>query len=149
MISSHVCSSLLMHSSSNTLLHACAGPIGLATSMWAFFRGAKRVILIDHDANRLALARKHMPNIEIIDYGKEDVVNTMHKVSRLRALSISCDTAIMALHAKCLLTRRSPCPDICHHCRSALVAPTCPSMRLDSGSQLASFTSWRGRSGTC
>jgi threonine dehydrogenase-like Zn-dependent dehydrogenase len=57
-----------------------AGPIGLATSMWAFFRGAKRVILIDHDANRLALARKHMPNIEIIDYGKEDVVNTMHKI---------------------------------------------------------------------
>lgn len=44
-----------------------AGPIGLMCAVFAFMKGASRVILIDNNW-RLKYAKERVPNVEVIDY---------------------------------------------------------------------------------
>ncbi|KAK9761739.1 hypothetical protein K7432_013134 [Basidiobolus ranarum] len=56
-----------------------AGPIGLATSYWAKFRGASRVLVVDNVPERLELA-KVRTGAEIIDYNDGDVSEQLKKL---------------------------------------------------------------------
>ncbi|KAH7697540.1 GroES-like protein, partial [Aphelenchoides avenae] len=55
------------------------GPIGLMCAQWCRVLGAKRIIGIDAVPERLALARDVL-KIDVIDFGKEDVVNRVHEM---------------------------------------------------------------------
>jgi len=49
------------------------GPIGLMAGMWAKFRGAKRILMIDAVPERLMMAKQKL-GAEIIDFTKTDVI---------------------------------------------------------------------------
>jgi len=53
-----------------------AGPVGMMACMWAVFRGASRVIVIDKDAYRLSVVKNKF-NCEIIDASTVNVVDAM------------------------------------------------------------------------
>jgi threonine dehydrogenase-like Zn-dependent dehydrogenase len=55
-----------------------AGPVGLLTIMWAKYRGAKRIFVIDCIPERLEKARSQ--GAETIDFSKANVVETMQKL---------------------------------------------------------------------
>jgi threonine dehydrogenase-like Zn-dependent dehydrogenase len=55
-----------------------AGPVGLLSVMWAKYRGAKRIFMIDCIEERLAKARSQ--GAETIDFSKANVVETMQKL---------------------------------------------------------------------
>lgn len=50
-----------------------AGPVGQFAVKSAFMLGAERVVLIDHYADRLNLAKKENENLETINFDEEDV----------------------------------------------------------------------------
>jgi len=52
------------------------GPVGLMAMAWAKFRGASRIIGIDHEPYRLQFAREKI-GVETINFDKEDVVKTL------------------------------------------------------------------------
>ena len=57
------------------------GPIGLMVCKFAFLKGAKRVIAVDSVGWRLDYAKKHMPDLEVINYStaKGNVVDEIKK----------------------------------------------------------------------
>ena len=57
------------------------GPIGLMVCKWAFIKGAKRVIAIDNVPWRLEYAKRHMPELECLDFGK--VKNVVDEISKM------------------------------------------------------------------
>lgn len=69
------------------------GPIGLFTCIWAFLKGAKRVIAIDNVPWRLEYAKKRIPNLETIDYGKVKSVGDALKEMAPGGLDVSLECA--------------------------------------------------------
>jgi threonine dehydrogenase-like Zn-dependent dehydrogenase len=56
------------------------GPVGLMSMSWSKFHGASRIIAIDNDPYRLALAREHL-GAEIINFDEtKDVVQALKKM---------------------------------------------------------------------
>lgn len=55
------------------------GPVGLQAMMWSKFRGAKRVVAIDVDENRLAFAKEKL-SVEIVNAKEEDSVKAIQKL---------------------------------------------------------------------
>jgi len=56
-----------------------AGPVGLLAAMWAKFRGAARVIIIDKLNYRLVVAQSRL-NCDVIDASVTNVVEAMHQI---------------------------------------------------------------------
>jgi threonine dehydrogenase-like Zn-dependent dehydrogenase len=63
-------------SKGNTVAIWGAGPVGLMAAMWAKFRGAKRVIMIDGVSYRLQFARERL-GVETINFTEHDVEDTL------------------------------------------------------------------------
>jgi len=59
----------------NVVVFGC-GPVGLCAQMWAFYRGAKRVIAVDIDQQRLEFAHKHFGS-EIVNSKNVDPVEAV------------------------------------------------------------------------
>jgi len=55
------------------------GPVGLMAAMWAKFRGASRIIVIDKEGYRLDVAKAQF-NCEIINASSVDVIQTMKTI---------------------------------------------------------------------
>lgn len=60
------------------LINRGAGPVGLLSVMWAKYRGAQRIFLIDCIEERLAKGRSQ--GAETIDFSKVNVIDTMQKL---------------------------------------------------------------------
>jgi len=58
------------------------GPVGLMAAMWAKFRGAAKVIMVDHIQYRLDFAKKHL-DVETINFDKMDVYEEMMRLTTL------------------------------------------------------------------
>uniref|UniRef100_A0A7S1KQG6 Enoyl reductase (ER) domain-containing protein n=1 Tax=Percolomonas cosmopolitus TaxID=63605 RepID=A0A7S1KQG6_9EUKA len=56
------------------------GPVGAAAAMWASFRGASRVIVVDKEQYRLDLVAKNVKNVETVNISKVDVIKTIQKL---------------------------------------------------------------------
>jgi threonine dehydrogenase-like Zn-dependent dehydrogenase len=54
-----------------------AGPVGLMAAMWAKFRGASKIILIDHTDYRLDFAKKYLHGIETINFENQNVYDEL------------------------------------------------------------------------
>jgi len=63
----------------NTVVIWGCGPIGLASAMWAKYRGASRIIAIDGVDYRLKIARNTL-GCDIIDYRQESVLKTIQNL---------------------------------------------------------------------
>jgi threonine dehydrogenase-like Zn-dependent dehydrogenase len=57
------------------------GAIGLACIKWCQLKGAKRIIVIDKQ-ERLAIAKSKFPEIETIDFSKDDVQKTIIELTK-------------------------------------------------------------------
>ncbi|ORY75481.1 chaperonin 10-like protein [Protomyces lactucae-debilis] len=57
------------------------GAIGLACIKWCELKGAKRIIVVDTQ-ERLAIAKSKFPQVETIDFTKEDVQNTIMELTK-------------------------------------------------------------------
>lgn len=58
-----------------------AGPIGCATAVWAAFRGADQIIVIDKEDYRLNLIKKNVSNVSTINFTKEkDVFKAVRSI---------------------------------------------------------------------
>lgn len=54
-----------------------AGPVGILAAHCAFHRGAARVILIDNQTYRLEHAKSKIPNVEVLDFSKDDTLKKL------------------------------------------------------------------------
>jgi threonine dehydrogenase-like Zn-dependent dehydrogenase len=54
-------------------------PVGILTAQCAFYRGAKRVIIVDEVAYRLEFCKKLMPKIETVDLSKDKTSSSGEK----------------------------------------------------------------------
>ena len=57
-----------------------AGPIGIMAAAVARHAGARRIVLTDINADRLALARKVVPSLRTVDVTKEDLADVVHEI---------------------------------------------------------------------
>jgi len=57
-----------------------AGPIGILTAKWCEIFGASQIIVIEACKERVDIVKKHIANVQIIDYDKENVVESIAKL---------------------------------------------------------------------
>lgn len=54
-----------------------AGPVGQLCAMWARYRGARKVVVVDIDEDRLAVARHKAGADAVVDASKHDVIHSI------------------------------------------------------------------------
>lgn len=56
-----------------------AGPVGQMATMWAKYRGAARVFVVDHFNYRLNRLAEHVPGIETLNFEGKDPVKEIQQ----------------------------------------------------------------------
>ncbi len=67
------------------------GPVGLLVQRCAFFKGADRVIVVDHVPYRLEFARQHNPGVETINFKDQDPGEAIQEMTDGRGADVVID----------------------------------------------------------
>jgi S-(hydroxymethyl)glutathione dehydrogenase/alcohol dehydrogenase len=67
------------------------GPVGLLAQRCALFKGAKRVIAVDHVPYRLNFAREHNPGVETINFNETDPGEAIQEMTGGRGVDVVID----------------------------------------------------------